>query len=407
MVLRTGKTNFLTASKTLAAFLTFSLLCITMSAFSLGKLPPDDFSYPTWTTWKIDNYLTLPVRANVVFLGSSLVLTPMGEADANFTNKELDATTHHKSLLFETEFEKQTGHKVNTFNFAVPGEMPSDAYLITNFLLGGEKRPDVIVYGVGPRDFLENTLVNPAATNPFRYLSRLGDYSTHIDLIKPGLYARLDHELANLFYPYGNKVDFQTTSERWTKKVIAQTFPDVKQLNLPERKSLMPEYHPYEIQPGETFFRPTKADKNPPFKDNINEYKYRYKKMKWETFNGQMTFLEDLLKVAKMRGIHVVVVAMPITKLNKDLLKKEQKLAYKSNLQKLTSENNATFLNLDESNLFNRNDFADSVHLHARGGEKFFNILAAKLAEDKTVLASLNALENKSRAVAELEDSTL
>lgn len=395
------------ASKAVAAFFVFAVLCVFMAVINFGALHPYDSPYPTWTTWKVKNYQNLVQRANLVFLGSSLMLTPMGEADANFTNRELDATKHHKSLVFEKAFENITGNKIRTFNFAIPGEMPSDAYLITNFILKGEKRPDVIVYGVGPRDFLENSLKNPSATDPFKYLSRLGDYSKHIDIIKPGVFARLDYELGNLFYPYGKKEDFKTSAHRVTQNLIAGLFPQVQTLNVPQRKNVLPSYHPYEIREQEAYFRPTQEEKME-FKDNLAEYRYRYKKLKWETFNGQMKFFEDLLVTAKQRGIHVVVVAMPITDMNRNLLSPEAKEAYQNNLAQITKKCGATYINMDGKSSFEKNDFADSVHLHAFGGKKFFDILASDITKNSSVMHALKfgKLE-KPKAVAELEDSTL
>ena len=100
-----SKTNFVVASKAIAAFFVFALLCLAMNLFQPGKLKPIDSPYPTWTSWKVESYFNLPERANLVFLGSSLVHTPMGEADANLTRQNLDATKHHRSLVFEKKFQ--------------------------------------------------------------------------------------------------------------------------------------------------------------------------------------------------------------------------------------------------------------------------------------------------------------
>lgn len=51
--------------------------------------------------------------------------------------------------------------------------MPSDAYLITQLLLGYKDHPKLIVYGVGPRDFVDNLLTSATSTDPYRCLSKI------------------------------------------------------------------------------------------------------------------------------------------------------------------------------------------------------------------------------------------
>ncbi|MEZ4544110.1 MAG: DUF1574 family protein [Cyanobacteriota/Melainabacteria group bacterium] len=403
-----SKTQVIVASKAVAALVAFALLCCIFSVLQVGSLAPETFQYPTWTSWKVGSFRQLPDRANLVFLGSSLVHTPMGEADADLTKTSLDATIHHKSLVFEKRFQELTGTGIRTFSFALPGEMPSDAYLITKFLLKGERRPDVIVYGVGPRDFLENTLPDPSSTDPFRYLSRFGDYSEHLSLIKPGFISRFDYELGRLFYPYGKKEDLQIAALRWTENLISSVLPsDIETFNVHQRKQVLPEYHPYEVRRDEAFYHPDQSAKTA-FKDNLAEYRYRYKNLKWDTFKSQSRFFEDMLKVASGRGIHVVVVAMPITDQNRDLLKPEAKQAYIENLATVTRKQGASFIDLDASPDFELADFADSVHLRSKGGKKFFDLIAEKLSGDRAVLAALDTKpKDTQRALAEREDSRL
>jgi len=204
-------------AKFFAALAIFGALSAGLSAIKFGAVSPDDFPVNTWTSWAIKEFQSRKTAPDVVFLGSSLMLVPLDGVDADFTDKRIDGALHHKSLFFEDKFGKYTGgQKVSTYNFALPGEMPSDAALITKFLLKGQKAPKVLVYGVGPRDFIDNTLPSPAATDPFRYLSRFGDWSDRVSLIVPEWQERLNYELGHLFYPYGNR---QQISQSANKKV--------------------------------------------------------------------------------------------------------------------------------------------------------------------------------------------
>src|SRR5579885_3144617 len=181
-----GKVAALGSCKTFWAIAAFLGLSQIMSALQVGALSPQDVPYPTWTSWAISDFMeNAQKRPDFVFLGSSLMLVPLDGVDADYTSVALDGSKHHKSIFFEEKFKQYSGEKVDSFNFALPGEMPSDAFLITKFLLRDEHRPHVIVYGVGPRDFMDNLLPSPSATDPFRYLSRFGDYQERITLIDP------------------------------------------------------------------------------------------------------------------------------------------------------------------------------------------------------------------------------
>lgn len=378
-------------SSALWALALFVVVCQIMATTKFGWLKPEDFPYPTWTSWAIHEFQQEKTkRPEVVFLGSSLVLVPVDGVDADFTKIKVDGAKHHKSIFFESKFKEYSGTDITSYNFALPGEMPSDAYLLTKFLLKNEKRPDVIVYGVGPRDFMDNLLPSPKATDPFRYLSRLGDYSERIDLIAPKWEERLGYELGRMFYPMGASDNIMTSLSRKFNTFLATTFPSVKPSDIATRRTLLPEYHPFEILPEECYFNPTDEKNRAPFVDNINEYRKRYKTLKRDTFVSQMQFLEDILSIASDRGTHVVVVAMPITDINRQLISDPAWNDYKTKLESVAKSKGATYIDMYATNKFALKDFGDTVHLHSGGGALFLDMLAKKLAKNHEVTAALN-----------------
>lgn len=377
-------------SSALWALALFVVVCQLMATFKLGYLKPTDFPYPTWTSWAIHEFQEKKENPEVVFLGSSLLLVPLDGVDADYTKKQIDGAKHHKSIFFESKFKQYSGTDVTSYNFALPGEMPSDAYLLTKFLLKNEKRPDVIVYGVGPRDFMDNLLPSPKATDPFRYLSRLGDYSERIDLIAPKWEERLGWEIGRMFYPVGASENITTSLSRQFNQFLATTFPSVKQSDINKRRKLLPEYHPFEILPNECFFNPMDDKTRPGFVDNIDEYRKRYKTLKRDTFLSQMQFLTDILDIAQERGTHVVLVAMPITDINRQLISDQAWNEYKTRLETLAHEKGATYFDMYATKQFPLKDFGDTVHLHSGGGARFLDMLAKKLSENHEVTAALN-----------------
>ncbi len=332
-------------------------------------------------------------RPQFVFMGSSLVLVPVAGVDADYLKRNIDGSHHHQSQYFEDQFKRQSGLQVKSFNFGLPGEMPSDAFLITKFLLKGEKRPDVIVYGVGPRDFMDSLLPSPAATDPYQYLNRFGDVTSHRHLIAPEWDQRLNFELGQLVYTYGHKYDMSVSTERLITKAINDVLPRPKTdkpFTIQDRRTLFPYYKQMEITSNEAFFRPTTAETRTFDNANLQEYKKRYAHLNWRTFAHQMKFLADLMNTARERGTQVILVSMPITELNRDLLEKGTWEVYKKNLKVLAQSKDATFVDLGDSKQFSISDFMDTVHLHSGGGMKLLDIVAEKAAKDRKVMSALD-----------------
>lgn len=372
-------------SRFVLAFVLFAVLnvCLASTGFKQKAI---DFPVMTWTSWSIKDYLKDTKKPDVVFLGSSLMLVPLDGTDADFLNKKIDASQHHKSYYFEDAYKMETGKAVDTFNFALPGEMPSDAYLITDFLLKAEKAPKVLVYGVGPRDFMDNLLPSPAATDPYRYLSRFGDLSSHANLLMSDWQERLNWELGKLFFLYGVHGQIALESERLLESTLnrvaprAEVMPEEERIAL--RRKLLPTYLPFQVNPKEAYFRPTDPASRGGFMDNVQEYRKRYKNLKMGTFNAQMTFLNDLIAIANSRGTHVVLVAMPITQINRELLPDASWNLYKDRLKALAAGHQVTYFDMHATGEFKVEDFQDTVHLHSGGGAKLLSKIAKIMAAD-------------------------
>jgi hypothetical protein len=378
----------LVQSRFFTALIAFFLLCTLMASSGFEKLKPADFAFNTWTTWAIRDFLARPKAPDVVFLGSSLMLVPLDGVDADYMGKTIDGADHHQSLFFENHFKKYSGKDINSFNFALPGEMPSDAYLITRFLLEGKNAPKVLAYGVGPRDFMDNLLPSPSATDPFQYLSRFGDWSDHAALIVPDWQERFNFELSRLIYTYGQRSQLTLDANRIASSVLDSVCPQppTKLTNTEVyalRRTIMPDYRPFEVAPNTCLFRPTTDANRPKFLDNIAEYQKRYKTLKTATFNGQMSFLNDILSIAHKRNIHVMLYAMPITDINRGLLSDTSWQLYRSRLRSIATTSGASFFDMQESGAFKFTDFQDTVHLHSGGGAKLLDLMAQTMARDK------------------------
>lgn len=376
-----------------AAMLTFFVIAAIAGYFRFASSPPESFPVMSWTGWTITDFLKRP-KANMVFLGSSLMLVPLDGVDADYLNKRVDGSQHHHSVYFEDMLWEKTGLKLNTFNFALPGEMPSDGYLIVKNLLTGPKKPDVIVYGLGPRDFLDNMLPSPSATDPYRFLSRFGDITPIADRVMPDWFQKFDFDLGKLCYFYGQRADLSANGTEVAEKLLNKVVPlpsNAKTISFDDRRCIMPDFHPCQILAGQAWFRPSTAKDRATFVDNLSEYRKRYATMKWDTYISQMQFFADTLKLAHDNGIKVVVVTMPITELNRSLLSGLSWDAYRNGVIAMAKQKGATVLDFSNSKDFTQSDFGDTVHLHAGGGKRLFDMIIARMAADKNVASILAA----------------
>ena len=344
----------------------------------------------TWAQWALMDYQTKKNNpAPIVFLGSSLMLMPLNLADASFLNRTIDGALHHTSLLFDylVGDNKQLS---SNFNFALPGAMASDAYLITNLLLQEKNNPELIIYGIGPRDFLDNLLISPTSTDIYHCLSDLlkTDPNQIFSFTGKGWQSQLNEFLNKnvILYAAKENLDLATSQEldNLFSAIPLHTlrFFHLSSPTLPERMSseklhkLLPHYNPMSIDRNQCLFSPHTPVDPDRFTNNLDEYRMRYHTVNWDTFACQTKFFVDLLKLTRTHNVKVLVVAMPITSVNRQLLPDYVFTAYKENLRVLSKSYGAQFVDLDDTHSFNDQDFLDTVHLNATGGSKFLKLIS-------------------------------
>lgn len=386
---RQSRTQLYSKSAFASALICFWAVCALAGATRFGQLAPDDFPVRTWTATAITDFLSNQTgRVQFVFLGSSLMLTPLQCADAAFTGKTIDSPYHHRCELFEHQWFETTHDRIKTFNFAIPGEMPTDSYLIVRDLLQGEKQPKVIVVGVGPRDFMDNLLPSPAATDPFEQLSRL--HEEHSNDYRPELWSRLNYLLSRACPVYGKKNDLACQSHRYLLSALAPFLPRIEgNASLRFRNEVLPTYRSFEVAKNLCLIAPLKPGERASFVDNAAEYRARYKKLDLHTFNLQFKYLDRSLALANSRGIQTVLMAMPITGENRQLISEDAWNMYCTRLRMLARHRNAIFIDAQVCANFKRTDFGDTVHLNQPGGLKLVDLVCSRLESDDVIHVAL------------------
>lgn len=387
----------------------FVLLNIALTFFAPIKFDEYKFPYRGWAWWTMNDLKRGKADHNIALLGSSLMVSVIAGADANHLNKNLDLTSYHKASYLDDQLRARFPGSFNTFNLSAPGQMPSDAYLALRAMVNTANRPDVVIYGVAPRDFIDSTLSSPASTEPFKYLKRFVNIDDVAFAVFRDPFARLDWLMQRSIYLYGSSLDFQLAFNDFATEFLQTAVP--RPYNNPrftwwDRVRLMPQYLPGEIHPEAVMAGPIDrktADER--YSDNTKEYQDRYRSPDPHTYKTQIYFLKRLAKFCHQERIELVLVNMPITLYNVGMLQPGVYMKYLQAMRELAVEANMPFYDLANFAMYQRNDFHDSVHLNAFGGRKFLDDLVNRLANDGRcrgafILAGQQLDRNKSIAAS-------
>lgn len=308
----------------------------------------------------VNGFKALKERPTVVLLGSSLVMHPFWSMDAQLDKKIDDIFHHHNSVTFARELEANGCSKQNVYSFAVFGEMASDGFIYANDFLKGEKKPDVVVLGMAPRDFSDAYLTAPIATFTFKKVVGLNNFARYADAYLPGWQDKADFIATHACYFYGKRWRLQHELEKGLSK--AYRFFHIDIATKPAADAAKPA-----SQAG--YMSAAMVDER--WSNSAKEYRARYRDIENKDLTVQMGFLQKTLAICKERGIKVVLVNMPLSDTNRELLPSSFYSDFRHRLGTLAEQSgNAQYVDLGDASEFNHNDFWDTAHLNMNGGHK-------------------------------------
>jgi len=112
---------------------------------------------------------------DIVLLGSSAMRMSFFLMDRQHTNYIADYDRYCWSNTFQNIIRTAGLKDSRVFNFAIDDEMVSDALLINERFFRVNKSPKLIIYGITPRDLIDNTLRNYTDTPICSNLSSIWD----------------------------------------------------------------------------------------------------------------------------------------------------------------------------------------------------------------------------------------
>jgi hypothetical protein len=363
-----------------------------LSFFSPFSFDPYKFPYRGWMWWTFNDLRKNPQLHNIALLGSSLMVSATAGSEANYLNRKIDNTSYHQNKYLDDKLTYLFGGRFSTFNLSAPGQMPSDALLSLKAMINIAERPDIVIYGIAPRDFLDSTLASPLNTEHFRYLRRLVNVDDIVTGLFRSIFEKLDWWLGRNFYLYGSSLDF--------KMLFTDAIQDFANRFIPtpatthpftwwDRVRLIPNYVPGEIHAEAIMTSPIKSTGDVHWTDNTKEYIERYRKPDPNIYHTQFYFLQKLAQYCHRERIELVLVNMPLTSYNIGLLNAQTYFNYMEALLGFGAKNNVPVVNLCDLSHYQNSDFHDSVHLNGFGGKKFFDALVLSLNDNQRTKEAL------------------
>ncbi|MBY0358781.1 MAG: DUF1574 domain-containing protein [Candidatus Obscuribacterales bacterium] len=304
----------------------------------------------------LNDFQKLSKTPNVVLLGSSLMMFPFWSMDCEKDRSVGDIFHHHGSKALETALNANGYANPHVFSFAIFGQMVSDAYIYVDEFLKGEKAPQFVIYGIAPRDFSDNDLPNPMATNSFKRLVTLNNFSHYADLYLPGFQDRIEFVMSHACYFYNKRWRLQQELNKGIAKAYAflGLAQENKTASANNKKSGFMLY-------GSTEER---------WESSKQEYARRYRNIAERDLSVQMGFLYKLLDTCAERKIKVIVVNMPLSDVNRNLLPSGFYSRFRAEIAKAANRPDVRFLDIGASADFTHLDFWDTAHLEQSGGHK-------------------------------------
>jgi hypothetical protein len=346
----------------------------------LDKVDPNKLpATHTWAWWATQEFMHTSPTPPVVLIGSSLVMHSVSRQDADFLNHDIDYVRHHRSDYLESLLKHKYGNDkyAACFNFALPGDLISDDYMIVRTILAGDHAPKYIVLGLSLRDFIDNAVNCVGTTPPFRYLKRFAKIDDIIDLAMPRFWQQLDYTFGKIFYLWQKKLDLQVFFEERAKKLLIApmaTLGAPSLLNNLDYRHHVPANLHSEVEEGMAI---VKAHEPVTFDPNFADYRRRCGNANWSMFNTQAIFLTKLLELCKERGIKVVLINMPLTPENVAMMPAGSWEKYIQCLTNAASAQGVPFIDFNRDKRFTHEDFYDTAHMNSSGGKKFLEALTS------------------------------
>jgi hypothetical protein len=130
----------------------------------------------------------------------------------------------------------------------------------------------------------------------------------------------------------------------------------------------------------------TKAGRQERFIASLKEYKSAYSLLNKSSVPvAQLQFLRRFFQQCKISDTACIVLMLPLTKMNKDLLPTGFYEIYSKEVLRTCSEEGVPCLDLEHCSNFSDDDFYDGAHLNSEGAKKILKSLIPQVCKELAV----------------------
>lgn len=352
-------------------------------------------------------------------IGSSLLAVPSISCDQAFVKAKgpyaslpnmFDFTHYKRCDYFKMLLSNSFGKKVDVVNLGIAGIVTSDESMVIEKALAFKKKPSLIVWTIAPAEFIWN---DGHGVNGTRIGTAFKSYLWPMDVSAPMLtvdhvrrecawhFDLLENELAACKTPLTEMLcKWLNRPDANTNKPAGPETGDEETANLStatgeqEVSNLSTAMGEHELSD-----LPTEMDAYGRRNrlEDIANFKKNYAKIDSKLFDTQLDYFNKTLSVCKENDVPVVIVNMPLTKYNRELINKSTYSKYLSSVTKICAKQMTPFIDMDRSTEFSLSDFYDSTHLNEEGGRKLFTALAdriPKIGSSQTSVAGVSTTPN-------------
>ncbi len=329
---------------------------------------------------KLSSFLTSNENPDAVIIGSSLVLMPAVRCDDRLSGK-LDCYDdwyyyQHIPEYTRASYMEHLLHKaglpVSIKNLGVASSIMSDHAGVLETILAEGKKPGLVICGIAPRDFLDNSqqIFENTPTQLF-----LKEYHSSGKLWPASFsqadlqqwYELNDHQIRKFF------ARVRTTCSNFVCEVTE---------------------HPANLQHTKTK-ETAYLESRPNLLKDLQSYQKLYNPPNYKMLEQQKGFLEKFLTLAQKNNVEVLLINMPLTRENTRALDPAVHDKYLETIATVARAHKVTLLNIgSRSPNYSVADFEDCCHLNAAGGQKLYAAVFDTLVKNQRLSSSLSQRAN-------------
>lgn len=235
------------------------------------------------------------------------------------------------------------------------------------------KKPKLAICDISPREFLDNYQPDHEKTPVYIVLKDMSSFSELLQA-KASLATLLNCAVSSVSSLVRDRDDYK---QLFVNQACRLSHHPANLAAKPSAElSPAPAAHPTQA-PGPTY---TAASWHG---QDLDYYKKSYLPINEQTFTTQMRYLSSYLKLAKENQVAVLLVKMPLSKSNKDLLPPQWQAAFNEAVDRNARLYGASVVEPDQEVQFSPQDFEDSAHMNFSGGQKLFETLTKKIVQSK------------------------